>query len=107
METVLIVGATGNIGTAAVRGALNAGRHVLAVVRDSASADKLFRNIGTRDGITAVKADILSDNGVRAVVDQVKEGKLPVFQHVYATGQRPWSIINSCLQGCGANELGM
>jgi NAD(P)-dependent dehydrogenase (short-subunit alcohol dehydrogenase family) len=86
METVLIVGATGNIGTAAVKGALNAGLQVLAIVRNSASAEKLFRNVGTREGITTVEADILSDTGVQSVVDQVKEGKLPTFQHVYATG---------------------
>jgi NAD(P)-dependent dehydrogenase (short-subunit alcohol dehydrogenase family) len=89
METVLIVGATGNIGTAAVKGALNAGHHVLAVVRNSASADKLFQNVGTRDGIITIEADILSPNGVQSVVDQVKESKLPAFQHVYTAGKCP------------------
>ncbi|KFY39724.1 hypothetical protein V495_05762 [Pseudogymnoascus sp. VKM F-4514 (FW-929)] len=86
METVLIVGATGNIGTAALMGALRAGRNMLAVVRNSASADKLFQNLGTKDGIATIEADILSDNGVQSVVDRVKEGKLPAFQHVYAAG---------------------
>ncbi|PVI02970.1 putative short-chain dehydrogenases/reductase [Periconia macrospinosa] len=84
METVLIVGATGNIGTAAAKGALSAGRNVLAVVRNSASADKLFQNLGTKDRITTIEADILSENGVQSVVHKVKEGKLPAFQHVYA-----------------------
>lgn len=87
METVLIIGATGNIGTAAVQGALDAGLHVLAIVRNTASANKLFRNLGTKVGITTVEADILSDKGVQSVVDRVKEGNLPAFQHVYATGQ--------------------
>ncbi|KAH6867504.1 hypothetical protein B0T10DRAFT_572251 [Thelonectria olida] len=36
METVLVVGATGNIGVSAVKAALNTGRHVLAVVRNKA-----------------------------------------------------------------------
>jgi short-subunit dehydrogenase len=89
METTLIVGATGNIGTAAVKGALNAGLKVLAIVRNSASADKLFQNLGTKEGITIVEADIMSDSGVQSVIDQVKEGKLPAFQHVYSTGQYP------------------
>jgi len=77
MDTVLIIGSTGNIGTAAVRGALNAGRHVLAVVRNAASADRLFQNLGTKEGVTTVEADILSDNGVQSIIDQVKEGRLP------------------------------
>jgi NAD(P)-dependent dehydrogenase (short-subunit alcohol dehydrogenase family) len=87
METVLIVGATGNIGTAAVKGALNAGLQVLAVVQNSASANKLFQNLGTKEGIITVEANILSDQGVQSVVDRVKKGELPTFQHVYATGQ--------------------
>jgi short-subunit dehydrogenase len=89
METVLVIGATGNIGTAAVKGALDAGLQVLAIVRNQASASKLFQNLGTKEGITTVEADIMSDSGLRSVVDQVKEGKLPAFQHVYATGQSP------------------
>src|SRR3954468_15282685 len=71
MENVLIIGATGNIGIAAVLGALRSKRNVLAVVRNQASAEKLFQHIGTRDGITTVEADIMSDGGVQAVVDQV------------------------------------
>lgn len=86
METVLIIGATGNIGTAVVQGALNAGRHVIAAVRNTASANKLYQNLGTKTGITTVETDILSEKGVQFVVDLVKEGKLPPFQHVYAAG---------------------
>lgn len=85
-ETVLVIGATGNIGVAAVRGALNAGRNVLAVVRNQASENKLFHNVGTKDRITTVEADIMSDFGIQSVVDQVEAGQLPSFQHVYATG---------------------
>ncbi|KAL4954081.1 hypothetical protein BDW69DRAFT_144667 [Aspergillus filifer] len=84
METVLVVGATGNIGVSAVKGALNSKRNVLAIVRNQASVDKLFRHIGSSDGITIVQADVLSDTGVKGVVDQVKAGKLPAFQHVYS-----------------------
>ncbi|KAF2489323.1 putative short-chain dehydrogenases/reductase [Lophium mytilinum] len=94
METVLIIGATGNIGTAAVKGALNAGLQVLAVVRNSASAEKLFQNLGTKEGIKTVEADILSDDGVQSVVDQVKEGKLPTFQHVYATAGGAYALTD-------------
>ncbi|KAF2667910.1 NAD(P)-binding protein [Microthyrium microscopicum] len=84
METVLVVGSTGNIGTAAVKGALNAGYKVLAIVRNSTSANKLFQNAG-KEGITTVEADIMSDNGIQSVVEQVTAGKLPAFQHVYST----------------------
>ncbi|KAK6600820.1 hypothetical protein H4I95_07802 [Botrytis cinerea] len=87
MENVLVIGATGNIGVAAVLGALQSKRHVLAIVRNQASADKLFKHVGTKNGITTIEADIMSEGGVQTVVDQVRAGKLPGFQHVYsATG---------------------
>jgi NAD(P)-dependent dehydrogenase (short-subunit alcohol dehydrogenase family) len=87
METVLVVGATGNIGTAAVIGALAAGYKVLAIVRNTSSANKLFENVGSREGITTVEANVMSDTGVQSVVNNVKAGKLPSFQHVYAAGE--------------------
>ncbi len=87
METVLVVGATGNIGVAAVIGALRSKRQVLTIVRNQDSAEKLFTHVGTKEGITTVQADITSDDGVRSVVDQVRAGKLPSFQHVYAAGE--------------------
>ena len=86
MPTVLAVGATGNIGVAAITAALRSKYNVLAVVRNQASADKLFENVGTKDGITTVEADITSESGVQSVVDKVKAGKLPAFQHVHACG---------------------
>ncbi|KAI4603507.1 hypothetical protein KJ359_003319 [Pestalotiopsis sp. 9143b] len=93
-ETVLVVGATGNIGTAAVIGALRSGRDVLAVVRGAASADKLLRNVGSykgRGSVTTVEADVLSEDGVQGVVDRVKRGELPAFQHVYSTAGGAYS----------------
>jgi short-subunit dehydrogenase len=85
-ETVLVVGATGNIGVSAVKAVLQTGRHVLAVVRNEASATKLFYHVGTTEGITTVLADLSSESGVKNIVEQVKAGKLPAFQHVYAAG---------------------
>ncbi len=84
MSTVLVVGATGNIGVAAVIAALRSKHKVLAIVRNQASADKLFEHAGTKEGITTVEADVTSEAGVQGVVDQVKAGKLPAFQHVHA-----------------------
>ena len=86
MPTVLAVGATGNIGVAAIIAALRSKLNVLAIVRNQSSADKLFQHVGTKEGITTVEADITSENGVQGVVDQVKAGKLPAFQHVYSCG---------------------
>ena len=51
-----------------------------------ASAEKLFGYLNTRDGITTVEADIMSESGVQSVVEQVKAGTLPNFQHVYSCG---------------------
>lgn len=87
VSTVLVVGATGNIGVSATRAALNTGRKVLAIVRNDSSAEKLFKHVGTSDGITTVEADVMSDRGVQSVVDRVRAGELPPFQHVYSTGQ--------------------
>lgn len=83
VERVLVVGATGNIGVAAIKGALRSGREVLAIVRSQASADKLYKHVGSSEGIKVVEASVTSDTGVKSVVDQVKAGKLPAFQHVY------------------------
>lgn len=93
VETIFVIGATGNIGTSAVQAALSAGYHVLATVRNAASAAKLFRNLGgEKDGVTTVEVDCVSDTGVQSVVDRVRAGELPAFQHVYACG-----MFGSCL----------
>jgi short-subunit dehydrogenase len=75
METVLVVGATGNIGVAAVIATLRSNRNVLAIVRNQASAAKLFQHVGTQEGITIVEADIMSEHGVQSVVDKVRASK--------------------------------
>ena len=65
METILVIGATGNIGVSAVTAALRSKRNVLAVVRNQSSAQKLIKYIGSSEGITFVEADVLSDQGVQ------------------------------------------
>lgn len=87
METVLVIGATGNIGTSTVTAALRSKRQVLAVVRNQKSGEKLVKNVGTSEGITFVEADVVSDSGMRGVVEQVRAGKLPAFQHVFTCGE--------------------
>ena len=88
-ETVLVHGATGNVGVSAVLAALRKGYKVLAIVRNQDSAEKLFKHVGTKEGITTVEADVTSEDGVQTVVDQVKASKLPAFQHVYSCCQWP------------------
>jgi NAD(P)-dependent dehydrogenase (short-subunit alcohol dehydrogenase family) len=99
-----VVGSTGNIGVSAVKAALNTKRKVLAIVRNQNSADKLLKHLGisSSDAITFVEANVLSDSGVRGVVDQVKAGKLPAFQHVYACGQHTpyFTMSNKLLTPC-------
>jgi short-subunit dehydrogenase len=86
-ETVLVVGATGNIGIAAIIGALCSDRNVLAVVRDQRSAKKIFEHVLIgHDRIKIVEADAVSDQGVQSVVDKVRARSLPDFQHVFACG---------------------
>lgn len=86
METVLVVGSTGNIGVSAIIGALRSNRRVIAVVRNKAAGDKIFQHVGTKENITLAEADVLSEHGIANIVRQVEEGKLPSFQHVYAAG---------------------
>jgi NAD(P)-dependent dehydrogenase (short-subunit alcohol dehydrogenase family) len=88
-ETVLVIGSTGNIGVSAVKAALNSKRKVLAIIRNQDSRDKLLRHVGSAaaDSITFAEADVLSDSAVKDVVDQVRAGKLPAFQHVYTCGR--------------------
>lgn len=88
METVLVVGATGNIGISAVIAALRSKRNVLAMVRNQDSAKRLIKHVGTSKAITCVEADVTSDTGVKSVVDQVRAGKLPNFQHVWSSGEQ-------------------
>ena len=77
---------SGLICLSAVIGALSTGRHVLAIVRNQESAEKLFKHVGTRKGITIAEADITSEADIIRLVKDVKAGKLPAFQHVYAAG---------------------
>jgi NAD(P)-dependent dehydrogenase (short-subunit alcohol dehydrogenase family) len=84
---VLIVGATGNIGVAVTIAALRVGQHVIAPVRNSASARKLFEHVGTSEGITAVETDVTTENGLQNLVDRVEAGQLPAFQHVYSSSE--------------------
>ena len=86
METVLVVGATGNVGVSVIIAALRSKRNVIAVVRNKTSANKIFQHTGMREGITVVEADVTSEHGVQGVVDRVKAGELLHFQHVYSTG---------------------
>ncbi|KAL6790700.1 hypothetical protein J3E68DRAFT_442956 [Trichoderma sp. SZMC 28012] len=84
METVLVVGASGNIGVSVIIAALRSGRRVLAIVQSNAAEKKIVQHVGTKDGITFVEAQITDENSVQKVVDRVKAGELPDFQHVYS-----------------------
>jgi NAD(P)-dependent dehydrogenase (short-subunit alcohol dehydrogenase family) len=86
MGTVLVVGSTGNIGVSVIIASLRLDLHVIAVVRNAASAEKILKHTGVNEAITIVEADVTSEEGVQGVVDRVKEGKLPAFNHVYSAG---------------------
>lgn len=87
METVLVVGASGNIGVSVIIAALRSGRKVLALVRNAAAEQKIIQHAGTKDGITFVEAQVTDESSVQRVVDRVKSGELPAFQHVYSAGK--------------------
>lgn len=90
-QTVLAIGSSGNIGLSVIIAALRSDRNVLAVVRNRASQDKVLHQLTfdkslPTDRVTFAEADVASDTGVEGVVEKVKAGKLPAFQHVYSAG---------------------
>lgn len=106
METVLVVGASGNIGVSVITAALRSGRRVLAIVRSNAAEQKIVQHVGTKDGITFVEAQVTDEKSVQKVVDRVKAGELPDFQHVYSAGvyrnQSPWyPPVHLLIYQCG------
>lgn len=87
-ETILIIGATGNMGTAAITAGLKASYNILALIRSTASKEKLLANLPPNldtTRITFATTDVTSPTGVREIVDHVKEGQLPPFHHVWAS----------------------
>ena len=86
-ETIFFHGATGNIGVAAIIAARQNGYNVLAIVRNESSAEKMSKYVGSKEGITTIEADITTYDVVQGVVDLVKAGKLPAFQHVHSCGR--------------------
>lgn len=92
METVLVVGSSGNVGISVILAARKAGRSVLAVVRNQASQDKILQSVGSIEGIRFVEADVMQPDAIQKVVDNVKASKLPAFQHVYSAGQYSYTV---------------
>lgn len=86
MATVRVIGATGNIDISAISAVLRTKQKALAIARNQKSADKVVKNFGSKEGIAFVEADVTSDTDVQSVVEQVRQGKLPAFQHVYSCG---------------------
>ena len=97
METVLVVGASGRIGVSEMIATLRSERNVLAIVRNKAAAEKMFHHVGMKHAITVAEVDVTSDGGVLKVVDRVRSGNLPGFQHVYSPGAylRPFDSVYS------------
>lgn len=92
METVLVVGSSGNMGVSAIIAAQRSNRAVIAVVRNDASKQKVLSHIDSPENVTFVEADVTSDDGLQDVVDRVRKGDLPAFQHVFATvGLANWT----------------
>ncbi|KAJ5041452.1 hypothetical protein J3E74DRAFT_413057 [Bipolaris maydis] len=82
-KTVLIIGATSNIGVAAILDALGSDRNFLAVVRDQHSI-KVLEHVPTGyDRITVVESDAVSDQGVQNIVAKALAGTNVRFNEIY------------------------
>lgn len=86
-ETVLIVGASGNIGVSVIIATLRTKRQVIALVRNKAAEEKIIQHVGSKVGITFVETDVTKDGNIQQVVDDLKAGRAPSFQHVYITSK--------------------
>ncbi|KAJ1323880.1 SDR family NAD(P)-dependent oxidoreductase [Microdochium nivale] len=93
-EGVLIFGASGNIGVAAVIAALRSGRRAIAVVRSDKSAESLRTSVASgvslekQDQLKTLVADLSTVEGFKNVVAraiQADDEQGRGFQHVWAS----------------------
>jgi putative NADH-flavin reductase len=104
---VILIATAGNIGVSVIIAALRRGMNVLALVRDKTTAkERILKYLDygetlPTDNIIYVETDVVKDGGegVQGVVEKVKKGELPEFQHVYSTG-----IATSFILGYHANQ---
>jgi hypothetical protein len=90
----MLIAIAGNIGVSVIISTLRRGMNVLALVRDKKSAKERILNYLDygeslpTDNIIYVETDVVKDGpeGIQGVVEKVKKGDLPEFQHVYSTG---------------------
>jgi len=92
-KTVLITGATGNVGSSAVKEFLEQGASVIATSRSKASLEKLTEKLQEisipTEKLIPVVVDISNDQEFSKIANQIREKTLPEIDHVISsTG--PW-----------------
>ncbi|CAB4479913.1 NAD(P)-binding protein [Rhizophagus irregularis] len=92
-KTILITGATGNVGSSAVKEFLEQGASVIATSRSKASLDKLTARLQENSVPTKklipITVDISNDQELGKVANQIREKTLPEIDHVISSSG-PW-----------------
>lgn len=84
--TVLVTGGTGALGTAAVGTLLEDGCHVVTTWIVPAHKDELLKELGDRDTLELVEADLTDSGAVDAVIERAIAGPAPLAAAVNLVG---------------------
>lgn len=95
-KVALVAGASGNIGSGAVRAFLDQGAQVIALSRSQSSLNKLSEtlqayNIPTDNLITYV-ADVGKDEDLAKLANDIKANKYPAPDHIVSSSGPWWNL---------------
>ncbi|RIA80544.1 hypothetical protein C1645_838511 [Glomus cerebriforme] len=92
-KTVLITGATGNVGSSAVKEFLEQGANVIATSRSKSSLEKLTSKLQEisvpTEKLIPIVVDISNDQELSKIADQIRDKTLPEIDHVISSSG-PW-----------------
>ncbi|KAG9285229.1 hypothetical protein G9A89_002125 [Geosiphon pyriformis] len=97
-QTILITGATGNVGSSAVKAFLEQGATVIAISRSQSSLDKLIANLKSSNvslnekNFHGVLSDVSEDKNLEKVANDIREGRLPEPNHIVSSSG-PWWFL--------------
>ncbi|RUS15449.1 hypothetical protein BC937DRAFT_92426 [Endogone sp. FLAS-F59071] len=106
-KVALVAGATGNIGSGAVRAFLDQGAKVIALSRSQSSLDKLSKTLQAyntpTDNLITYVADVGKDEDLAKLANDIKANKYPAPDHIVSSSG-PWWHLPS-LQDISAEKF--
>lgn len=93
MHAVLVAGGTGALGGAVLAELLDAGHRVTATWVEERERERVESDLGERDGLSLVQADLMEPDAVQAAVDSVEDlGAVVNLVGGFASGPRVHEI---------------